>query len=293
MRLRLRAADVLLTSSLATAAVAAPVSAADAVRVDVLLGDPGQLASWIGTHDRDALAAAERVGQVRADVAQSHLWPNPSFGAGLNDVTVGETNPPGLHLSATAIYGLTLSQTIEIAKRGPRIASARLRLGAEHESYLETLSEAIGQARLALAHVAYLKSRTAALEESLQAARQVLALQRSRLDNGDLSGNDFDRLLLDTTILESDVAESRSEYQAALQACRASILIPTSSVVSSGFFLVAGTWLFHEQLPASPVKLAFRLAGTAAAVLTIFILARQNPDTSREERPEQALVGTD
>ena len=82
-------------------------------------------------------------------------------------------------------------------------------------------------------------------------------------------------------------------YQAALQACRASILIPTSSVVSSGFFLVAGTWLFHEQLPASPVKLAFRLAGTAAAVLTIFILARQNPDASREERPEQALVSTD
>jgi hypothetical protein len=64
-------------------------------------------------------------------------------------------------------------------------------------------------------------------------------------------------------------------YQAALQACRASILIPVSNVVSSGYFLIAGTWLFHEQLPASPVKLALRLAGIASATLVVVILSRQ------------------
>jgi hypothetical protein len=63
-------------------------------------------------------------------------------------------------------------------------------------------------------------------------------------------------------------------YQAALQACRASILIPVTNVVSSVYFVIAGTWLFHEQLPASPVKLAARLAGIAAAGLVLIALSR-------------------
>ncbi len=64
-------------------------------------------------------------------------------------------------------------------------------------------------------------------------------------------------------------------YQAALQACRASILIPVSNVVSGLYFVIAGTWLFHEHLPASPVKLALRLAGIAAAGLVLVVLSRQ------------------
>jgi hypothetical protein len=66
-------------------------------------------------------------------------------------------------------------------------------------------------------------------------------------------------------------------YQAALQACRASILIPVTNVVSSVYFVIAGTWLFHEQLPASPVKLAARLAGIAAAGLVLIALSRNRP----------------
>jgi drug/metabolite transporter (DMT)-like permease len=64
-------------------------------------------------------------------------------------------------------------------------------------------------------------------------------------------------------------------YQAALQASRASILIPVSNVVSGLYFVIAGTWLFHEHLPASPVKLALRLAGIAAAGLVLVVLSRQ------------------
>jgi uncharacterized membrane protein len=65
-------------------------------------------------------------------------------------------------------------------------------------------------------------------------------------------------------------------YQTALQACRASVLIPVSNVVSSGFFVIVGTWLFHEQLPASPVKLGLRLAGIAAAGVVLIILGIQS-----------------
>jgi drug/metabolite transporter (DMT)-like permease len=79
-------------------------------------------------------------------------------------------------------------------------------------------------------------------------------------------------------------------YQASLQAHRASILIPVTNVVSSVYFVIAGTWLFHEQLPANPVRLGLRLAGIAAAGLVIVALSRQAADPQPEAtaRPETA-----
>jgi drug/metabolite transporter (DMT)-like permease len=67
-------------------------------------------------------------------------------------------------------------------------------------------------------------------------------------------------------------------FQAALQACRASIVVPVSGVASSLYFMVTGTWLFHEHLPASPVRLALRLAGIALAVLVLVMLSRRAPE---------------
>ncbi len=67
-------------------------------------------------------------------------------------------------------------------------------------------------------------------------------------------------------------------FQAALQACRASIVVPVSGVASSVFFVIAGTWLFHEHLPASPARLGLRLAGIALAALVLIMLSRQAPE---------------
>jgi drug/metabolite transporter (DMT)-like permease len=67
-------------------------------------------------------------------------------------------------------------------------------------------------------------------------------------------------------------------FQVALQRCRASIVIPVSAVTGSMYFMIAGTWLFHEHLPASPGKLGLRLAGIALAALVVIALSRQAPD---------------
>ena len=67
-------------------------------------------------------------------------------------------------------------------------------------------------------------------------------------------------------------------FQAALQAGRASIVVPVSNVTGSVYFIIAGTWLFHEHLPASPGKLVLRLAGIALAVLVLVVLGRQVPE---------------
>ncbi len=66
-------------------------------------------------------------------------------------------------------------------------------------------------------------------------------------------------------------------FQAALQDHRASIVVPVSGVTGSVYFIITGTWLFHEQLPASPARLGLRLAGIAAATLVLIALSRQQP----------------
>ncbi len=71
-------------------------------------------------------------------------------------------------------------------------------------------------------------------------------------------------------------------YQVGLQSCRASILVPVSTVTGSVYFMIAGTWLFHEHLPASPAKLALRLAAIAVAGLVLITLSRQAPDPATD-----------
>ena len=75
-------------------------------------------------------------------------------------------------------------------------------------------------------------------------------------------------------------------FQVALQRSPASIVMPISLVISTGYLVVIGSWLFHEQLPASPALLAMRLGGAVAAVAAPVILtvitergaARPGPD---------------
>ena len=78
-------------------------------------------------------------------------------------------------------------------------------------------------------------------------------------------------------------------YQVGLQSCRASILVPASTVTGSVYFLITGTWLFHEQLPAGPAKLGLRLAAIAVAGVVLITLSRQAP--GRDGRRRRARPG--
>ena len=80
-------------------------------------------------------------------------------------------------------------------------------------------------------------------------------------------------------------------FQVALQSCRASIVVPVSNVAGSVYFMIAGTWLFHEHLPTSPAKLGLRLAAIVTAGLVLVTLSRQASDPVAEEAgPERAAV---
>lgn len=71
-------------------------------------------------------------------------------------------------------------------------------------------------------------------------------------------------------------------FQTGLQRCRVSIVGPVSNITGSVFFIVAGTWLFGEHLPADPVRLALRITGIAVAGVVVVLLSR---------RPDRAEAG--
>jgi uncharacterized protein YbaR (Trm112 family)/drug/metabolite transporter (DMT)-like permease len=60
-------------------------------------------------------------------------------------------------------------------------------------------------------------------------------------------------------------------FQTALQRSRAGILVPTANVAGSCYFVVVGSWLFHEDLPSQPILLALRIAGLAATALALLV----------------------
>lgn len=65
--------------------------------------------------------------------------------------------------------------------------------------------------------------------------------------------------------------------QAALQRCRASLLVPVCTTVTSVFTAVLGTLAFGEALPAAPLPLALRLGGSLLAVLVLLALPAHDP----------------
>ena len=198
-------------------------TAGDSAPVTDLLKDPGRLLTWLRLHNREVAAASSRIEEARAGYRASRLFPNPTFSFTLGDINAGKSNPPGLGFGDTSISTYFLSETAEIGKRGPRIASANDMLGAAVESYLDTLGQKAAEARYALGRAYYLKSRKEVLEQSLATAQRVLDLEKTRLDQGEVSGNDYDRLLLDTTTLQSEIARNAAEYLGALAACRAAL----------------------------------------------------------------------
>jgi drug/metabolite transporter (DMT)-like permease len=91
--------------------------------------------------------------------------------------------------------------------------------------------------------------------------------------------------------LAGSLAVAMLLFQVALQACRASIVVPVSGMAGSVYFVIAGTWLFHEHLPASPGKLALRLAGIVLAALVLVLLSRQAPEQSPGQAADGAVPG--
>lgn len=69
--------------------------------------------------------------------------------------------------------------------------------------------------------------------------------------------------------------------QAALQRCRASLIVPVCTTVTCLFTAVLGTLSFGEALPHDPLRLALRLAGTALAVSVLLSMPKHDPSPAQ------------
>ncbi len=81
--------------------------------------------------------------------------------------------------------------------------------------------------------------------------------------------------------------------QAALQRCRASLIVPVCTTVTSLFTAVLGTLAFGEALPHDPVRLALRVAGTALAVAVLLVMPKHDaaPAAQTSTPPKELTSG--
>ncbi|MGW5974064.1 DMT family transporter [Streptomyces sp. NPDC055186] len=64
--------------------------------------------------------------------------------------------------------------------------------------------------------------------------------------------------------------------QAALQRCRASLIVPVCTTVTCLYTAVLGTLSFGEELPDDPLRLALRVAGTVLAVAVLLVMPKHD-----------------
>jgi cobalt-zinc-cadmium efflux system outer membrane protein len=192
---------------------------ADTARVNGLLRDDRALATWIASHSFEVSAARDELSAARAEYRDSQLLPNPNVDLGVSNLAIGQTNPRDLPLSRTLIYGVGVSELVELGKRGPRGDAAAKRAYAAERGVASTLGERVADARLALGRLLYAKARANDLDQSLTQARSAADVAKGRLDHQALSGVDYDRLLIDLGGVESDTIRARAEADAAQVAC--------------------------------------------------------------------------
>jgi cobalt-zinc-cadmium efflux system outer membrane protein len=123
---------------------------ADSVAVGALLRDDRALAAWISRRSYEVSAARGELSAARADYDNARLLPNPNVDLSVSNLALGPSNPPDLPLSEMLIYGMGVSEMVELGKRGPRGDAAALRAHAAERGVASTLGERVADARLAL-----------------------------------------------------------------------------------------------------------------------------------------------
>jgi cobalt-zinc-cadmium efflux system outer membrane protein len=213
----------------AAAETDATASAPANVRSAALLGNSQALIDWIRAHHPEVLAAQAGVESAQAQRRVSRLLQNPSLNVAVNGLSVGRVHEPAHDYGDPINWSAGLQQTFEIGKRGPRGAAADLRAEEARATHGDLLAQKVADARDALARVVYLNARQSILEERVVAARQVVELEGVRLQHGDISGTDHDRLRLEAASVERDAADNHAALAVALADCAIAVAAPCSA----------------------------------------------------------------
>lgn len=260
---------LLAGASVMVALQAAPAAANDPPAVRVLLADPTVLARWLSDRDPIVAVARQRLDAASEQRAQASTFPNPQLAATVGGFVVGETNPniPRLGIGQTTNVTGTLSELVELGKRGPRQRAASLRVEAAAQIRIASLGGRIGDATLALGKLAYVNARRAAVAANLQAARTLEALEKVRRDHADLSGAEFARIELETQQLSLQLERADADIAVAISQCTAVLRARCPNA---------------EPIDASALDMAAPIPSTLAGAAAI--------DPAIERRPARAAA---
>jgi cobalt-zinc-cadmium efflux system outer membrane protein len=267
--------------------VARPARAEDLLALRTIFTDPSQLASWLAGRDAPTEAARARHAAAVESARQASVYPNPQLSASLGGLVLGATNPSSPRLGFDQTTNITggISELFEIGKRGPRQQAARLRADEAGQISGAVLGARIGEATATLGKLAYVAARRAAVAGNLEAARELLGIERVRRDHADLAGVEFSRIELDTQQLELQLGRSDADVATAVAQCAALLRAPCPAAdladpaaLDAGAPLPATLPVRDEAIAHRPGREASRLEARALGADATLAAHRWIPD---------------
>jgi outer membrane protein, heavy metal efflux system len=160
------------------------------------------------------LSAREHVSAVEANKITAGLRQNPSltlYGQGIN---LPET--PDQPAGNPFFYSANVSRLFERGnKRGLRIASANATADSTQSLYRDQMRQLVLAVRTAFTNMLLAKASLGVAEENLADYRKTVNLSRDRLNAGDITQTDFDRIDLQQVQFESDADNAKLNFQQA------------------------------------------------------------------------------
>lgn len=175
----------------------------------------------IAERSPEVLAKVRDAAWSDAEVRQRHLYNNPELDASWGTLPLGTTNPTDLQRPWANVpnYGVGLSYTLPVRKRGPRQREASAQARAAHaEVDLTTrlLALELAQVLGELATSTMRREGLLALEES---AERSLSLSEARLSTQFGSGLDVDRSRIDVQRVKQQRLGAENDIRQQLAEC--------------------------------------------------------------------------
>ena len=180
--------------ALGAIAVMGTLAAAD----DVLRVTLDDALALLRRQSPELLVGTLKVQAAAGDVRTARLLPNPTVSAGVGNLPLGRTNPPGLSVGQTVTANVGVEQEIPLwGKRGARIEAAeQKRMGAEAER-ADLERQLAFEVRSRFVALLEATERLHLASENLDRYRETIRVSEARAREGDISPAELDKVRLE------------------------------------------------------------------------------------------------
>jgi cobalt-zinc-cadmium efflux system outer membrane protein len=156
------------------------------------------------------LAAQQHLSAVKATEVTAGLRQNPTLTFLGQDVTLGENNPNG----NPYFYSANIARVFERGeKRRWRLDIANNTYAVTESQYRDQQRQLVLSVRQAFTNLLVAKESLAIAQENLDDYKKTVDLSQARLDAGDISRTDFERIDLQLAQFESDATAAKLNVQ--------------------------------------------------------------------------------